>query len=289
MGKIYQTEWNNLIKFSSICLLLGGINLINPLVTYAQENNQIEIDYETPAFTNRQIEADDIKISVSYQPYDYTIEDESGNLTYEVYYNDQLQFRGEEITVNWGQISLQNLDNDPIPEITIATFSGGAHCCTNNIVYDWQDDQFNRIELGFRDGNGGEFEDLDGDGNMEFVTFDNSFLYRFSSYAGSFPPTMIFSFNNGEFENVTTEYPHELRQTLEQMYQSFLSVKNSDYPDVNGILAGYVAQKILLGEYEEGWQFMLNHYDKTSDWGVDYGNFPDSLEAFLIEQGYLYP
>jgi len=66
---------------------------------------------------------------------------------------------------------------------------------------------------------------------------------------------------------------------------------------VNGILAGYVAQKALLGEYEEGWKFMLANYDRTSEWGLaiyqenreigKYPNFPTALRAFLIQQGYL--
>ena len=67
--------------------------------------------------------------------------------------------------------------------------------------------------------------------------------------------------------------------------------------EVNGILAGYVAQKILLGEYQQGWDFMLAHYDRQSDWGLEitagdravghYSDFPAALRAFLIEQGYL--
>ncbi len=67
--------------------------------------------------------------------------------------------------------------------------------------------------------------------------------------------------------------------------------------EVNGILAGYVAQKILLGEYEEAWQFLLANYDKNSDWGLDiygestaigkYPDFPTALSAFLLKNGYL--
>lgn len=291
--------FNHLLSFS---LIMGGLNLINPLITSAQETNQnnlISIDYETPAFQNKIIEFDPVKISVSYKPYDYNIDDEAGNLTYDLYYNNQLQLSDQTLTVNWGEISFQNFDNDNIPEVVVNTFTGGAHCCTNNIVYHWQEDQFNKIDLGFRDGGGGEFKDLDQDGNMEFVTFDNAFLYRFSSYVASFPPTMILTFRNSNFENVTTEYPDYLRETLDEMYQRYREVSDSEYPEVNGILAGYVAQKILLDEYEEGWEFMLNHYDQNSDnWGLDiyddngeligsYPDFPTALKAFLIKQGYL--
>ncbi len=65
----------------------------------------------------------------------------------------------------------------------------------------------------------------------------------------------------------------------------------------NGILAGYVAQKILLDEYQDGWNFMLASYDRSSTQGLTilkdgkavgkYPNFPAALRAFLIQQRYL--
>jgi hypothetical protein len=128
------------------------------------------------------------------------------------------------------------------------------------------------------------------------VSVDNSFLYAFSSYASSFPPSQIYTFTNGKFEDVTRSYTQHLRSHAWEMYQAFLQSKKEQY-EVNGILAGYVAQKILLGEYEQGWKFMLANYDRTSDWGLTiyqenreisrYPNFPTALKAFLIQQGYL--
>lgn len=80
------------------------------------------------------------------------------------------------------------------------------------------------------------------------------------------------------------------------MYQPFLQNKKENF-EVNGILAGYVAQKALLGEYQQGWEFMLANYDPTSDWGLTiyqgdqeagkYSNFPNALKSALIKQGYL--
>ncbi len=98
------------------------------------------------------------------------------------------------------------------------------------------------------------------------------------------------------FKNVTRQHFQELKSTAWRMYQAFVEAKKENY-EVNGILAGYVAQKILLGEYEEGWKFMLANYDRTSDWGLEiyqgeevvgkYLDFPTALRAFLIEKGYL--
>lgn len=76
-------------------------------------------------------------------------------------------------------------------------------------------------------------------------------------------------------------------------------------PEKNGFLAAYVANKALVGEFGEGWQRMMKHYDRESDWGltrceagyddggncqapeVSYKNYPQALRAFLIETGYI--
>lgn len=71
----------------------------------------------------------------------------------------------------------------------------------------------------------------------------------------------------------------------------------------NGFLAGYVGEKIRLGEGKEAWDLMLKYYDHTSDWGLDICNrelnengdcpggtvkvtFPEALERMLNESGY---
>ena len=73
--------------------------------------------------------------------------------------------------------------------------------------------------------------------------------------------------------------------------------------DANGFLAGYVGEKILLGEGKQAWDLMLGYYDKASDWGLEVCNqpvtedgecpgeqikltFPDALERMLKENGY---
>ena len=76
-----------------------------------------------------------------------------------------------------------------------------------------------------------------------------------------------------------------------------------DGDDVNGFLAGYVGEKILLGDGKQAWDLMLAHYDKVSDWGLDSCtmpldengdcpgpevrlSFPEALEHMLKENGY---
>lgn len=280
---------NSFIKLSSY-LVFSILLIATPVLA----ETQIEIDSDTLSFKDKKLQAGNIEVAVSYNRKEEF--DESDNLYYQILYNDVPQLSSSTVTQFTGGVSLQDLDANGIAEVIIRTFSGGAHCCTNYTIYTRQNNQFIKTETGFIDGIGGDFRDLDSDRKFEFVTNDNSFLYTFSSYAGSFPPSQIYTFANGKFNDVTRRYTQQLKSRAWDMYQAFLQNKKEQY-EVNGILAGYVAQKILLGEYEQGWQFMLANYDRTSDWGLaiyqqdqevgKYPNFPIALKSFLIEQGYL--
>lgn len=254
---------------------------------------EIAIDYDTQGFQNREIASGKVKVSVSYDRENNEAINEENNLRYTLYYDGKEKVRETASTYNHGNISLQDLDSNGTPEVIVETYSGGAHCCTAQTVYTVQGNNFSSVQLGPADGGGGEFKDLNKDGRMEFITYDNNFLYTFDAYAGSFPPSIVLSYRDGNFEDVTRQYPEYLRSIAWQMYKSM-----EENGAGNGVLAGYVAQKILLGEFEDGWNFMLARYDRSSDWGLDiydrnndpvgrHPDFPTALKAFLIDRGYL--
>jgi hypothetical protein len=261
----------------------------------ALAETEIKLDYDTSSFKDKELTSGVVKVLVSYKKQE-DFDNDSNNLQYQVFYNEIPKIDSSSYTRFSGSVFLKDLDNNGSSEVIIKTFSSGAHCCTDITIYTWQNNQFIKTETGLLDGEGGVFEDLDGDRKLEFSTSDNSFLYAFSSYAGSFPPSLIYAFNNGKFENVTRRYVKQLKSRAWEMYQAFLENKQKNY-EVNGILAGYVAQKALLGEYQQGWEFMLANYDPTSDWGLTiyqgdqeagkYSNFPNALKSALIKQGYL--
>lgn len=284
-----------LLKSLVVGLGLVGVAIATPAFTDpALAETEVELGGES-AVTNQELSAGPISVMVNYKPFDLEAADawEQENLTYQLFYDGEPQRTDSELAFNYGRVWLEDLDNNGTAEVLVSAYSGGAHCCTNYSIYSWQDSEFVASETGYLDGGGGSFEDLNGDGLTEFVTVDNSFLYRFSSYAGSFPPTMIYTFQDGQLEETTRQHEDELRSHAWQMYQAVED--NPEFP--NGILAGYVAQKILLGEYQEGWDYMLAHYNPDDDWGLTinmggeevgrYYSFPLALKAFLVEQGYL--
>ena len=194
------------------------------------------------------------------------------------------------------------------PQVVFSRYTGGAHCCAETFIAHFSAGRWSVINAGKRDGEEGfSYVDADGDGNAEMVGADNRFLYTFDSYAGSLAPTQIYNLRDGKLVEVTKEerFKPFLRAELARMEKE--ANENPDAWKTNGFLAGWVAQKALLGEQAEGWQRLLKDYDRDSDWGLgcegddakkrkpaECNNaearkkiFPRELRAFLVKNGYL--
>jgi hypothetical protein len=201
-------------------------------------------------------------------------------------------------------VSVQIAEIDPSnsrPEVVVSFYTGGAHCCSDTSVVTSSADgaAWTTVDVGEFDGAPLLASDLDGDGRYEFATRDNAFLYTFACYACSTAPLEVLAVENGAVKNVTTE------PRFKPAHESTLKFIIEEVPDseVNGFLAGYVGEKILLGEGKEAWNLMLAYYDKTSDWGLESCDkpldengecpgktvkltFPEALERMLKENGY---
>jgi hypothetical protein len=283
----------------TLCLLTT-LTCFTARSVIAESETEVELRDDSSPLVEEKISSGLVTVSIDYQPLDRERETflEHGNLQYRIFYNESEKVNVETITFNSGNISLRDLDNNGTAEAIVKTFSGGAHCCTNILIYSWSGDRFVTTELGELDGDGGNFKDLDGDGKWELVTVDHAFLYQFSSYAGSFPPSLILGFNNGDLQDLTRQYSRAIASRAKQMYRTFLANKKNNL-EINGILAGYVAQQALLGKEKEreAWDFMLSNYDRNSQWGLEiyegdrqvgqYPNFPTALREFLLKNGYL--
>jgi hypothetical protein len=235
-------------------------------------------------------------VIIEFDPANYET-DETQYLTYVVYVNDEFQTQvRQEVDFRFADFSLQNLDPDGVPEVVFHRYTGGAHCCSIFTTYSLQGDRLHRtLTYPLDAGAAGGFEDIDGDGYSEFLSADQRFLYAFGSYASSWPPNIFLTFRNGSLIDTTRQFPDRLRSTAYTMYEH-----TRDQPGLgaNSILAGYVGQKVLMGEYESGWDYMLAHYDSTDTWGLTeystdgeeigtFADYPEALESFLIDLGYL--
>jgi hypothetical protein len=215
-----------------------------------------------------------------------------------------VELKGEGTGTGDPPVSVQIAEIDPgnsSPEIVVSFYTGGAHCCSDTKVISASKDgaSWKTIELGQFDGGPLLASDLAGDEHPVFETRDNAFLYAFGCYACSTAPLKILTIEDGEVKTVSAE------PRFRRAHESYLKGMIAEVPneEVNGFLAGYVGEKILLGEGKQAWTLMLDHYDKASDWGLDScdqpldadGNcpgkterlaFPAALERMLNENGY---
>jgi hypothetical protein len=201
-------------------------------------------------------------------------------------------------------VSVQIAEIDPgnaYPEVVVSFYTGGAHCCSaTSVVTSTADGSaWQTVAVGEFDGGPLLATDLNGDGRYEFRTRDNAFLYAFACYACSEAPLELITVENGAVKTITTE------ERFKPAHAAYLKAMIANVPDedVNGFLAGYVGEKILLGEGKQAWELMLAYYDKASDWGLEACSeplnadgecpgqeikltFPDALERMLKENGY---
>jgi len=199
-------------------------------------------------------------------------------------------------------VQIAELDaSNSYPEVVVSFYTGGAHCCSDTSVVTSSPDGATWQTVDVGEFNGGPMlaDDIDGDGVYEFELPDNGFFYAFGCYACSAAPLEVLALKDGEIEDVSAEARYR------PAHASWLGEMIDDVPEEepNGFLAGYVAEKIRLGEGEEAWDLMLKYYDREADWGLDICEqqpdergecpvptvrvgFPEALERTLNENGY---
>ncbi|MCB1495066.1 MAG: hypothetical protein KDJ86_04715 [Bauldia sp.] len=197
-------------------------------------------------------------------------------------------------------------DIDPgngTPEVLFASYSGGAHCCTQVIVASEVDGRWVAIPIGEFDGEGGYLQDANGDGVAEIVTYDNRFLYEFGCYACSAAPLMIIGVRDGRAFDFSAEpaFRAAHRDWLRQLEEG---VDAADRWTSPGFLAGWVAAKIRAGEGDDAWRQLNANWDLASDQGEEVClkpmdiedcpkpsrvvlSFPERLKLFLKRTRYL--
>ncbi|MEZ5871477.1 MAG: hypothetical protein R3D32_06445 [Nitratireductor sp.] len=204
------------------------------------------------------------------------------------------------------QASFVEMDNsNDTMEVFVSQFTGGAHCCAEASVFTKSATGWNQLDFGAFDGGpeGIVPQDVDFDGVSEIVTYDNAFLYAFTSYAGSRAPRQILAIRNGEVANVSADpaFASVHRTYLEEM-GTIPDAGTDTGSDRNSWLAAYAATLLLLGEPDP-----LDYADQSFDPDVDWDmsecadpalendcpadkqvriTFPQALRKLLAGSGY---
>jgi S1-C subfamily serine protease len=167
------------------------------------------------------------------------------------------------------EIEALRLDDTPEPQFVFTSFWGGAHCCTMTKIATRVSGEWRVLAAQTLDGDGYSFQDIDRDGTLEMISSDNSFLYAFAPYAGSSAPVQITKVSGGRLVNVTRETRFEpyIRERLIRM-EEYANGESAQWRS-NGFLAGWVAMKALVGEFEDAWRRALTLYNRDeTDWPI---------------------
>jgi hypothetical protein len=199
------------------------------------------------------------------------------------------------------EASIAEMDPDnKNPEVYFSSYSGG--CCSTVIIAEEVNGQWVSVPVGDFDGDGNYLHDLDGDGQAEIATVDINFINRFDCTACSAAPRVIYTVRDGKVVDLTadTRFLGAHRAWLQELEDSIEPDARWTSP---GFLAGWLGEKIRLGEGGAAWQEINAHWDFAHDEGEEVCpngddpdqcarkdrkvlKFPERLRLFLTSAGY---
>jgi hypothetical protein len=193
-------------------------------------------------------------------------------------------------------LQVVRLDKQPEPQVVLDFYTGGAHCCTYSLIYQFEPQSQTYKAFQHNWGNRGyRLQDLDGNGVMEFVSADDRFAYAFASYAASPSPIQLWAYQPGKLVDITRQHPKLIYADATRLWQAFQEIRPDCDPKSwgncgEGILAAYLANKYLLGQAAAGWQKVRSVYQGNAcdfnDKCLGRESYFRALETFLKQQGY---
>jgi subtilisin-like proprotein convertase family protein len=191
------------------------------------------------------------------------------------------------------RLFVRDLDADRDPEVVLDFYTGGAHCCTQSLIY-----RYERVRRRYRRtlhdwGNAFpayRIVDPNHDGHPELRSVDDRFAYVFTSFAGSLFPVRIWRFEEGRLRDVTRRFPRIVGSDSVGLWRTYLSLRR-EHTDVRGALAAWLADEYLLGREEEGWRRLEAAYRRGELGPAGYGwpagrAYLRALRAYLRTLGY---
>ncbi len=188
-------------------------------------------------------------------------------------------------------LRIRDLEADGEPEVILRLYSGGAHCCFYDRVfqYDSLANSYTPTTKNWGDA-GARMKDFQKDGVVEFRSADKRFFYRFTAFAFSRAPIQIWNFEAGRFENVTRHgFRALIRRDRDHLWHAYLRHRSGAFPDVRGILAAWLADKYLLHRGARGWRVMHrieSRGELTGEVGPTGERYLEKLRLFLRRTGY---
>lgn len=226
--------------------------------------------------------------------------------------NDEVQLRfdpsGGEAFNTFLTAFIAEMDgSNDTPEVVTYNWTGGAHCCSAILVATKSPSGWKTVGMGSFDGDQDPLfpQDLNSDGTHEIRTVDNNFLYRFTSYAGSYAPPQIWGMKDGEPVNLSAD--PSFSYVMDEWLETTKAPEGDDDwvgESLNSYLAARAAVLALKGEGARGLAEAIARHDPKATGGLvecpqtpsATGECPvakvtrpygDVLREFLTETGYV--
>ncbi len=182
-----------------------------------------------------------------------------------------VELKNDESFANIGIDWCYDLNADGDPELSVYTFSGGAHCCISQAVYSFSGAKSSLFLL-YQAGNAGSLtpKELDGKSPVELSGFDDRLAYFGGiSYAASPTLVTVYANRNGQYVEATRDYGPVVEQYRSQLLAQYkrCASQPSDqrYSCQQGIGLGIMAESLVLGDWDT-FIATLNPPKDVRDW-----------------------
>ncbi|WP_221090012.1 hypothetical protein [Deinococcus aquaedulcis] len=169
------------------------------------------------------------------------------------------------VSVDW----CRDVTGDGVPEVLLAGFSGGAHCCFTHTLYSLTTPPRKLLTVFSAHSETITPRQLDGQGPLELFVSDWRFAYAYGlSFAESVPLLNVYSYVGGQYVDNTRAFPGVLR--------GFLTKQVTDKTGGGEVLADY-ATLLAIGKPGEAQAFVQKLPARFRTWLGNYG--PDIRHA----------
>lgn len=202
-------------------------------------------------------------------------------------FNEAIEIQGQEAFSKIVSPLAVDLDGDWEAEIVVDLGSKSSKGLDYSVIYKYDTVKKKYIPLIHQWGDfsyGRTVQDIDKDGSLEFITFDNRFAEKFAPGDGTVGPTKIWKLKDGKIVEVTDQFKAVVYSNATKLWDQFdqqRKAKKKDLALQRLLLASYLGDKYTLGQEEDGWKLIKENYKFK-----DQKKYFNLLKTFLNESGY---